>query len=132
MKKLLLLMALFMGVLFTASAQTPSGVSVPIVTYQIDATGYSHGLTINDPFYVSVNSLTAEIDTAVGFMLLSYTVTTTDSLLQNKVPNDSLPTFKIYPLTIEAVDTLTLDGMVEKYIKKNLEDVYGAENVSKK
>lgn len=129
MKKLIFILLIAIGFSLDLNAQTPSGVSAPIVTYKIDTTGYSNGLTINQPFYIFVNSLTAEIDTAVGFMLLSYTKTTTDSLGINKVVNDSLPSFKIYPMSIPDVDTLTLDGMVEKYIKQNLIDVYNSTNV---
>jgi len=131
MKKLILMFAVAFGILFSANAQTPSGVSAPIVTYKIDTTGYSNGLTITDPFFVAVNSLTAEIDTAVGFMLLSYTITSTDSLQINKIANDSIPSFKIYPMTVAEVDTMTLDEMVESRIKQNLIDVYKSNNVSK-
>ena len=38
---------------------------------------------------------------------------------------------KIYPMSLVHVATLTLGEMVEEYIKKNLEDVYGANNVTK-
>ena len=131
MKKLLLTLLLCGFSAGILNAQTPAGVSVPLVTYKVATTGYSNGLQIVSPFYISVNSLTAEIDTAAGFMLMSHTMTTTDSSLTNVVVNDSIPPFKIYSVTIAEVDTMTLDGMIESRIKQNLIDVYGVGNISK-
>ncbi len=130
MKKITLsiIILLFTTTLFS---QEISGVSVPIVTYKVDTTATSHGLTIPSPFYFSVSSLTAEVDTSIGMFLQSYTITSTDSNCVNKISLDSIPGVKIYPMPVNVVDTITLGGMVEKYVKQNLIDIFGENNVSK-
>jgi len=132
MKKLVLVLAV-LGIFLSneIKAQKPSGYSVPIVTYKVDTTAYSNGLTVPAPFYFHVSSLSAEIDTSVGFFIQAYTFNTVDSLGTVKIINDSIPGRKIYPVSIPEVDTLTLDGMIELKIKQNLIDLYGINNVTK-
>ena len=131
MKKLILVSAILLIILPNFKAQTGVGVSVPMVTYQIDTISYSHGLQVPSGWYFSVNSLTAEIDSSQGFLLQSYTINSLDINRNTKVSNDSIPNMKVYQMSLEHVETLTLGEMVEEYVKKNLEEIYGVNNVIK-
>ena len=134
MKKLLVVLSIvLLGVISfnLLESYTPQDGSIPIVTYKIDTTGYSNGLEIPAPFYFCINSLCAEIDPTTGFNLYSYSYNLSDTINEIKILNDSIPSLKKYPMSITDVDTMTLDQMVESYIKKNLEDIYGVNNISK-
>lgn len=127
MKKILLVFLL--GLSLNIFAQNP-----PITTYEITSNvGYSNGLNFSNPFYIHVDRLAANVKDTTGLNLFSYTyssIVLTD--YTTKMVNDSLPALVLYPMAVVEVDTLTLDGMIEKYIKKNLETIFGAENVTKK
>lgn len=127
MKKLFLLLVLATFGFSNVDAQVTE---TPIVTYKVDTTGYANGLNIPQPHFVHVNLLSAKVGSD-AFRLYSYTTTSTDSVGINVVANDSLAEVKVYPMTIPEVDTLTLDGMVERFIKKDLENIYGPSNISK-
>jgi hypothetical protein len=131
MKKIILVSAILLIILPNFKSQTNVGVSVPMVTYQIDTNSYSHGLQVPSGWYFSVNSLTAEIDSSQGFLLQSYTINSLDINRNTKVSNDSIPNMKVYQMSLEHVETLTLGEMVEEYVKKNLEEIYGVNNVIK-
>ncbi len=131
MKKLILVSAIGLMMLPNFKAQTDVGSSIPMVTYQIDTVSYSHGLQVPSGWYFSVNSLTAEIDSSKGFLLQSYTVNSLDINRNTKVSNDSIPNMKVYQMSLEHVETLTLNEMVIEYVKKNLDEIYGVNNVTK-
>lgn len=128
MKKLIILMALALG--FGSVNAQVSESAAPIVTYKIEATGYSNGLQLPNPHYFHVDMLSAVI-TEEGFQLYSYTHTSVDSASTVPLANDSIPELVLYPMTVEAVDTLNLQGMVQQYVRQNAIDVYGEGNVIK-
>jgi len=129
MKKLVLLFALI-GIVISSQAQE----RIPVVTYQINSdAGFSNGLDLPNPFYFHVNKLSTNVKDTTGLNLYSYTYTSTDSLdFTNQLMNDSIPELKTYFMTIPEVDTLTLDGMIEKFVKEDLKAKFGDGNVIKK
>lgn len=119
-------MALVLGFL-TTNAQVAQ---IPTATYKITATGYSNGLQLPNPHFFHVDMLSAKVS-ETGFILYSYTHTSTDSASTITLVNDSIPELKTYTMSLAAVDTLTLQGMVQQYVKQNIVDIYGQANVIK-
>ena len=73
MKKLVLVLLVGMFTALSVNGQSIAGVSEPIVIYKVDTSSYSNGLQVPAPWYFSVNSLTAEIDTSGRiFIAISY------------------------------------------------------------
>ena len=122
MKKLLLVLIIALGLNMDSSAQ--------LVTYEIDATAYSNGLTIPSPFFFTVKEVSASIING-GLSINSLTINHTDTVNVVNIKNDSINSLKLYPVTQAYIDTMNLDGLIENIIKKNLTDLYGINNVTK-
>lgn len=130
MKKLLLGLLLLLA--FTnLDAQQLNGVAEPIVTYRIDTTSHSNGLQVPSGWYLSISKLEAVPDTSGSLILNSLSISSTDSNMVHVFNCDSINSYASYQMTIEHVETLTLGGMIEEYIKKSLEQMFGTNNVVK-
>lgn len=127
MKKLFLLLALItLGL--TSNAQTNLD-SVALVTYQIDTTGLSNGLIIPSPFYISVTGF--DLNRDGGFYYVSSSQTYIDTSNVNNIANDDLSYSKRFYVTGSQLNTFTPIQIFNNTVKLDLENIYGAANVSK-
>lgn len=123
MKKLLFALVLFAASL-TASAQSE------LVTYEIDTTGISNGLIIPAPFYVTVTEFSLT-KTEGSFQYISYVQTYQDTANVLNIKNDNVSSSKAYPITGSQLNTLTPVVIFNNTVKLDLENIYGASNVTK-
>ncbi|MCA9497097.1 MAG: hypothetical protein KC589_09200 [Nanoarchaeota archaeon] len=122
MKKFFLVLVIALGFASNSNAQ--------LVTYEIGVDGYSNGLTIQSPFYVGVESASALVSNGVlNIQAILYTSTTVNGSI--KVKNDSINDIIYYPTTVAEIDTLNLDGLIKYFIKNDLDNKFGSENVTK-
>jgi len=122
MKKLLFLL-LLIAVGYSAQAQDE------LITYKIDTTGYSEGLIIPSPFYITVTEFSL-VKAGEDFNYISYTKTFTDTLNVRNLRNDSLSSAKRYSVTLSNLQSFTPIVIFNNTVKQNLKDIYGASNVS--